>query len=109
MVKYIKPTVVKIKRTYNKLNFDTYIGRRFTMGGYDLPNSKWANPFKIDKTDDSSRDKVITQYEEYIRNNDELMNSLDELNNKILGCWCKPEACHGDILVKLFNEKFIKK
>ena len=20
---------------------------------------------------------------------------------KYLGCWCKPEACHGDILIKL--------
>ena len=22
-----------------------------------------------------------------------------------LGCWCKPEACHGDILIKLYKEK----
>ena len=24
-----------------------------------------------------------------------------ELKDKRLGCWCKPEKCHGDILVEI--------
>jgi hypothetical protein len=23
---------------------------------------------------------------------------------KNLGCWCKPEKCHGDILIKIIEE-----
>ena len=32
------------------------------------------------------------------------MGCLGELRGKILGCWCKPKPCHGDILVKLVEE-----
>ena len=31
------------------------------------------------------------------------MDSLLELKGKTLGCWCKPEDCHGDILVYELN------
>ena len=27
-----------------------------------------------------------------------------KLKNKVLGCWCKPDKCHGDILIKILNE-----
>ena len=28
------------------------------------------------------------------------------MENKVLGCWCKPsQPCHADVLIKLFNEK----
>lgn len=33
-----------------------------------------------------------------------MTEQLLELEGKNLGCWCKPEACHGDILVKLIDE-----
>ena len=39
-----------------------------------------------------------------VRNNDEMIQKLKELENKVLGCWCKPWFCHGDILIKLYNE-----
>ena len=32
------------------------------------------------------------------------MKRLPELKGKSLGCWCKPEACHGDVLVRLLAE-----
>ena len=33
--------------------------------------------------------------------------TLSELNSKNLGCWCtKTELCHGEVLVKLYIEKF---
>lgn len=39
------------------------------------------------------------------------MEELLLLKGKTLGCWCKPEACHGDVLVELVTkyEAFIKK
>ena len=29
---------------------------------------------------------------------------LKRLKGKKLGCWCKPERCHGDVIVKLIEE-----
>jgi hypothetical protein len=26
-----------------------------------------------------------------------------ELRHKILGCWCHPKACHGDVLAEIAN------
>lgn len=71
--------------------FDIYIGR----------GSKWGNPFHIGK--DGNRKEVIEKYRNMIINNKKLFNSLNELDNKILGCWCKPKACHGDILKELID------
>ena len=72
--------------------YDVYIGRP----------SKWGNPFPIDKN--HSREKVIMQYRDWIKTQQELMSSLSELKDKVLGCWCYPKACHGDVLVKLIEE-----
>ena len=69
--------------------YDVYIGR----------GSKWGNPFKIGI--DGSRRDVIEKYYKYIKSKPELIASLHELKDKTLGCYCKPEACHGDVLVKL--------
>ena len=71
-----------------KERYDVYIGR----------GSKWGNPFIMGK--DGNREEVIKKYETYLLGNVDLMNSLHELKDKILGCWCKPKACHGDILIK---------
>lgn len=34
----------------------------------------------------------------------ELIEKLVGLRNKTLGCWCKPKACHCDVLLKLADE-----
>jgi len=77
-----------------KEKYDVYIGRP----------SKWGNPFSIGK--DGSREEVIKKYEEWITNGEGkyLLNDLHELKGKILGCWCSPKPCHGDILLKLINK-----
>lgn len=75
-----------------KEEFDVYIGS----------DSIWSNPFKM--YSETDRTKVIEQYEEYIRNKPELLNQLHTLKDKVLGCWCKPKPCHGDVLVKLIEE-----
>jgi hypothetical protein len=28
-----------------------------------------------------------------------------ELKGKKLGCWCKPNACHGDVLAELADDE----
>jgi hypothetical protein len=32
------------------------------------------------------------------------MNQLIKLKGKNLGCWCKPDKCHGDILLEIINK-----
>lgn len=77
----------------NKEPYDVYIGRP----------SIWGNPFR--EGVDGTRSEVIDKFKCWILNNDELLNLLPTLEGKILGCWCKPRACHGDILVELINRK----
>jgi hypothetical protein len=71
--------------------FDVYIGRP----------SKWGNPFSIGK--DGTREEVIAKYEEWILTQQHLLDALPELKDKTLGCWCSPQACHGDVLIKLLG------
>ena len=73
---------------------------------YPSKSSIWANPYKIDKN--TCREEVIAKYDVYIRNklkNDvELVEKLQNLKNKKLGCWCYPEMCHGNVLIQVINE-----
>jgi len=64
--------------------------------------SKWGNPFQIGR--DGDRELVIKLYEIHLRRRPDLLAALPELAGKRLGCHCKPEPCHGDVLVKLLRE-----
>jgi Domain of unknown function (DUF4326) len=72
-----------------------------SAGGWDLPASKWANPFKIVR--DGTRDEVIEKYRDWLLGQPDLMAALPELRGKDLACWCAPKACHGDVLLRLAN------
>jgi len=75
-----------------RLPYDVYIGRP----------SKWGNPFLIGI--DGTREEVVKQYNDWIMTQYELVKDAKvELKGKILGCWCSPLACHGDILVEIAN------
>jgi hypothetical protein len=80
-------TVVHCKRD----EYDVYIGRP----------SKWGNPFVVGR--DGDRETVIEKYRTWIMGQDELLAELHELRGKRLGCWCAPQACHGDVLAELAN------
>lgn len=83
----------------------------------DIPNSelrrpdlvyvgrptKWGNPFVVGK--DGTREEVIAKYRAWLRNHPDLTLLLivKELRGKDLACWCAPEACHADVLLKLAN------
>ena len=86
---------------------NVYIGRGgvvFIDGKrYPEKASIWANPFKVGE----SREKCIALYRDYIKRkirDGEITNTqLEGLRGKRLGCWCKPEACHGDVLLELLS------
>ena len=89
-----EPKVVHCK----KEPFDVYIGR----------GSIWGNPYShkegtLAEHVVQSRSEAIKKFEEHLLSNEDLMKKLPELKGKILGCWCKPKSCHGDILLKYAN------
>jgi len=86
---------------WNAMENTVYIGRNMSFYVKGTTQSKWSNPFSVKKF---GRDKCLKLYEDYLRNNDKLINSLEELRGKELGCWCSPEKCHGDILLQLLDE-----
>jgi Domain of unknown function (DUF4326) len=72
-------------------SFDIYIGRP----------GKWGNPFTLGE--DGNREEVIYKYTEWILNQRNLLDNLLDLDGKILGCWCHPKLCHGDVLIELIK------
>lgn len=82
-----------------------YIGRHNAT--YNLPQSKWANPFVMGS--ESQRAGVIFLYRSYITERIESgLVDLEELRGKTLVCWCKKPGvdvpCHGDVLLEFLGE-----
>jgi hypothetical protein len=63
--------------------------------------SKWGNPFVIGL--DGNREEVIEKYEAWLMTQSDLIEALPELRGRVLGCWCAPRPCHGDVLARLAN------
>lgn len=79
--------------------------RKFPAGAVYIGRpSKWGNPYVIGK--DGTRAEVVAKYERWIRDyrRDLVAATKVELRGKDLVCWCAPEACHGDVLLKIANE-----
>jgi hypothetical protein len=76
-----------------KGRYDVYIGRP----------SEWGNIFEIGK--DGTREEVIEKYRQWVVQQPHLMAKIKELKGKVLGCWCHPKLCHGDVLVELANKE----
>ena len=71
---------------FKKDPYDIYIGRP----------SDWGCPFAVGV--DGSRREIITRHRIWMGTQPQLLARLGELKDKVLGCWCKPMACHGDTL-----------
>ena len=110
----IRPKYANLK-VWMEDPMNVYIGRRGIVfiedegtgerGRWPPLDSIWHNPFKIDGT--HSRDDVLKLYEEYMTQkligDENLVRHLLRLRGKRLGCWCAPDPCHGDVLVRLID------
>ena len=83
--------------------FDVYIGRP----------SRWGNPFShqagtLAKFRVATRDEAVSSYRAWILGQPELLEAARrELKGKVLGCFCSPLACHGDVLVEIANSDVV--
>lgn len=111
-VKYIRPKYDNLKEWCEDSN-NVYIGRKgivfINSERYPKQDSVWANPFKVNSN--TTREDVIHKYKLYIinrLNNDKnLRDQLLLLKGKNLGCWCYPDMCHGQVLLKLIEQYVI--
>ena len=97
-----------VKCTPRKPNWTLYIGREWA----GIPASKWQNPFKVSIYGSA---RCLELYEQYVRDHEDLMAALHEIDDQVLGCWCHwvPASwspgemlrCHGDVLIKLRKEQ----
>ncbi|NBL00863.1 MAG: DUF4326 domain-containing protein [Erysipelotrichia bacterium] len=100
LIKIAITRVINIKRETEYKNVkssDTYeyIGR----GSY------WGNPYSMYE-DGDDRDEVIRKFKydfDFNKFPNKDKSKVIELAGKRLGCFCKPEACHGDILADYLN------
>lgn len=87
---YTEPRVLN---KYHGRGIGVYIGRP----------SKWGNPFVLGR--DGTRQEVVSKFESWVRTQPELMKAIkEELKGKNLICYCAPNTCHGDVLIKIANE-----
>lgn len=85
-------------RLYN-LNTDKDIPEGAVYIGRPSP---YSNPFIIGK--DGTREEIIEKYRRWINQRPYFIAQvMIDLKGKDLICYCSPEACHGDVLLKIAN------
>lgn len=81
---------------YHKVRYDVYIGR----------GSDYGNPYVIGA--DGDRDEVINKYRTYfykrIESEPSFRLRVESLRGKTLACFCKPKACHGDVIIDYLSD-----
>lgn len=86
-----RKTIV-VNRHYK--SYTVYIGR----------GTKFGNKYEIGP--DGTREDVIAKHKKDFDNNPELQEAVwNELRGEIIGCSCKPLACHGDTYVEYIEKR----
>ena len=73
-----------------------YVGRAVRWGGWNLPTSPLANPYRIGRDGDGA--EVIARYKQHLYSRPDLMALARSLRGRRLGCWCAPDPCHADVI-----------
>ena len=71
---------------------------------YDKYYSDKSEKYYSEKNDKYSKQKKSYKSKEQLEKDPTLIDTLIACKGKTLGCWCKPEKCHGDVLVELIEQ-----
>jgi hypothetical protein len=86
-----------------KEKYDVYIGRPSEWGNPYTHTESQVADFKVE-----DREEAIEKYKVYlvkrIKEETGFREKLLELDGKVLGCWCAPKYCHGDVISMAINE-----
>lgn len=77
------------------INIKTYKGKSTYIGR----GSPFGNPFPIRKN--GTREEAIEKYRKWFHKkleDPEFKEKVLALKGMVLGCFCKPKACHGDVI-----------
>ncbi len=96
--------MIRIVNIKSKEKYTLYIGRENKY--YNLEKSIFSNPYVIGK--DGNREEVIEKFRIFAENNKEILDNLHLIDNQILGCYCYPEKCHGEILIELRKKQVME-
>jgi len=94
---------------WHNSSYDVYIGRHVPGGPPEVPPELcvYGNPFILnDVNDPGERAQVIAAYEKWLLSPEKsslVAMAKVKLPGKVLGCWCKPKDCHGDVLLWVVN------
>ncbi len=80
-----------------KEEYDVYIGRPSIFG----------NPYHL--KDELEREKIVEAYKIYfydrLQRDEEFKREVLKLKGRVLGCYCKPKKCHGDVIVEYLESE----
>ncbi|QLH82344.1 DUF4326 domain-containing protein [Halosimplex pelagicum] len=104
-----EPTTEVVNQKHTD-DFDIDIGRadrgQSNMNNTPIGESGWlGNPYP---KSDHGREKCIELFREdfveRLQNDPEFRSAVKDLQGKTLGCYCKPKACHGDVIVRFIED-----
>lgn len=101
-----------VVNAYNNKNFSIYIGRPPQGGEW-----RFGNPFVIGR--DGDRKEVVFRFKIWLETGDTfdcteatkerrqwILDHLKDLKkDDVLGCFCAPLLCHGNVLIELSEKK----
>jgi len=95
-----------------KDSYDIYIGRDKDGGMH------YGNPFSYNPSwgiECQDREESVLRYKLWLegtllphvepQRREWILDNLEQLRGKTLGCFCAPLACHGNILLNMLNNK----
>lgn len=91
--------VINIKSGYS---YDIYIGRQ----GKDQ-DGYFGNPYVINarRNRDDCIEAFISYFYNRLENDPDFKINVERLRGKTLGCFCKPQRCHGDIIAQWLDKE----
>lgn len=80
--------------------WDVYVGRGKDprSGVHAGPAAPWGNPFKVE----AHGPDAMRLYLDHLAAHPRIVaQARRELPGLVLGCWCAPRLCHGEVLARL--------
>lgn len=102
----IREIEIKITRVVN-IKKETRFASQKSNSSYEYigRGSYWGNPYSM-FAEGESREEVIRKFKydfDFEKFPNKKKSEVYKIAGKRLGCFCKPDACHGDVLADFLN------
>lgn len=113
------PVTKKKKRTLivdvRKDHYDVYVGRRDSGMHYGNPFTHYPIAGTCAAIHVRTREEAVARFETWVRGESDrdveprrrewILGNLEALRGRVLGCYCAPELCHANVLIRLAEER----